>query len=159
MHPYKLALFIELEKTRRKYRQRKTDHLRKRWREAEARLSESYARDERARLEKEITGLENSSRCNNLKRTWQLENKLSERGEKKKLAKVKKLNGEDPATQEEFLKIRPYTSNLCLIDESSQLMKLPRHLESTCPYILTQRPNSGPQTSSYPFQRQAIYST
>ena len=48
--------------------------------------------------------MENSSRCNNLKRTWQLVNKFSGKGEKKKLIKVKKLNGEVPATQEELLK-------------------------------------------------------
>ena len=128
-------LFLELEKARRKYRQRKTNHLRKRWVEAEERLSESNARDERARLEKELTELEKSSRCNNLKRTWQLVNKLSGKGEKKKPAKVKKLNGEDPATQEELLKDWA-TYFESLLNGQIASSSHPRHLEPIYPYVL-----------------------
>jgi len=95
-------LYLDLEKARKKYRQRKSKLLRKKWREAEEKLCKSYKEDEEARLEKELAELERSSKCNNIKRTWQLVNKLSGKGDKK-VAKVKLLNGKEPATQEELL--------------------------------------------------------
>jgi len=98
-----IKLRIELDNARRKFRQRRTDATRKKWREAAELVAESYQKDAKDRLNNQLDELKRASEHKNLKRTWQIINKISGKGEKK-IAKVKKLNGESPTSQNELLK-------------------------------------------------------